>query len=534
MTSGSRHADTLFYGSVITMDRARPRAGGVAVKGEKILAVGDAAELHEFAGPGTRVVNLGSRTLAPGLHDAHVHLTGTGEELDHVQLYSAATLEEALARVRERAAQLGPDEWIRGAGFALHRWGLGTVGRREAAALEEAAGGRPVLLASQDHHSAWASREALRRAGVDADTSVQNGVIALDEDGEPSGLLLEEARDLLDHALPEATPAVMRRWLERAAKHLAAFGITTVHHMAAEPADYFRQLALAASEPGFDLRVWACIPHAQIEAAADIGLATGQGGQGFTLGGAKFFADGALGSRTAWMLEPYGQGANGGTNRGIAVDGPDVLAERVPLAVAAGLTPVTHAIGDAATRAVVDAYEASSAAWRAAGLRPRLEHAQHMHRDDVRRAGALGLVASMQPIHLTFDVDSIQAELGDRLERAYPMRSLLGAGAVLAFGSDTPVAPPDPFEGMRAAARRAAPSGRRLGTSEALGPDEALYAYTVGAAYAIGAEGRSGKLAPGYDGDLVVLSHDPTVSLDGLSAVATLKAGRFTHGEDAL
>lgn len=534
MSVGSRHADTLFYGSVITMDRARPRAGGVAVKGGTILAVGTAAQLHEFAGPGTRVVNLGSRTLAPGLHDAHVHLTGTGEELDHVQMYSAATLDEALARVRERAAQLGPDEWIRGAGFALHRWGLTTVGRREADALEAAAGGRPVLLASQDHHSAWASREALRRAGLTADTSVESGVIVLDEDGEPSGLLLEEARDLLDHALPQATPAVMRRWLQRAADHLASFGITTVHHMAAEPAAYFRQLALAASDPEFALRVWACIPHAQIEAAAEIGLATGQGGHGFTLGGAKFFADGALGSRTAWMLEPYGQGENRGSNRGMAVDGPDVLAERVPLAIEAGLTPVTHAIGDAATRAVVDAYEANSDAWRQAGLRPRLEHAQHMHPNDVSRAGAMGLVASMQPIHLTFDVDSIGTELGDRLERAYPMRSLAAAGAVLAFGSDTPVAPPDPFEGMRAAARRAAPSGRRLNLGEALGPDEALQAYTAGAAYAIGAEERSGKVAPGYDADLVVLSHDPTVSLDGLAAVATMKAGRFTHGADAL
>lgn len=530
MGSAGQHADTLFYGSVITMDASRPRAGAVAVRGQQILAVGSAAELHPFAGPATRVIHLEGRTLLPGFHDSHVHLTGTGEELDHVSLFSAATLDEALERVRQRAAELGPGEWIRGAGFALHRWGLQTVGANEAAALEDAAGGRPVLLVSQDHHSAWASRQAMRMAGVGAHTSVPGGVVALDDEGRPTGLLLEEARDLIDAALPEPGGETIRRWLERAASHFAALGVTTVHHMAAEPAGYFRQLATSASDPAYALRVWACIPHAHVEAAADIGLATGQGGQNFTVGGAKFFADGALGSRTAWMLEPYA----GSTNTGIVVDGPEVLAERVPLAIRAGLTPVVHAIGDAATRAVVDAYEATADAWRTAGLRPRLEHAQHMHPVDVRRAGALGLVASMQPIHLTFDVDSVTTELGDRLERAYPMRSLVQAGARLAFGSDSPVAPPDPFEGLRSAARRAAPSGRRLTPAESIGPDEALRAYTLGAAYAVRAEGRSGMLAPGFDADLVVLSHDPTVSLDGLAAVATMKGGRFTHGLQVL
>lgn len=530
MKVGPGYADVLFYGSVLTMDRQRPRAGAVAVRGAQVLAVGSAQELHSLAGPDTRVVNLGSRTLMPGLHDAHVHLTGTGEELEHVHLFGAATLEEALELIRQRAATLRSGDWIRGAGFALHRWGLSTVGRAEADALEEAAGGRPVLLASQDHHSAWVSRAALALAGVGAHTTVPNGVVGLDEDGEPSGLLLEGARDLVSAVVPAPDAATLRRWLARAAEHFAALGVTTVHHMAAEPEGYFRQLALAASEPAYPLRVWACIPHAQIEAAADIGVATGQGGRGFTIGGAKFFADGALGSRTAWMLEPYGESGN----RGMAVDGPDVLNERVPLAIEAGLTPVVHAIGDAATRAVVDAYEASAPAWRAAGLRPRLEHAQHMHADDVRRAGALGLVASMQPVHLTFDVESIGSELADRLERAYPTRSLTQAGAVLAFGSDSPVASPDPYQGLRAAARRSSNSGRRLTPAEALSPDEALHAYTRGAAYAVQAEERSGLLAPGYDADLVVLTHDPTVSLDGLAAVATMKAGRFTHGEDAV
>lgn len=524
------HADTIFYGSVLTMDAAKPREGGVAVRGSRIVALGGASDLHPLAGPHTRVINLGGHALMPGFHDAHVHLTGLGEELEQLDLSGSATFEEALAAVRVRAAELGEGEWVRGAGFALHRWGLATIGPAEQAALEEAAGGRPVLLRSQDHHAAWASKAALELAGVGPDTSVPEGVIVRGEAGEPTGLLLERATELVEAALPPPDRATIGRWLERAARRFASLGVTTVHHMAAEPASYYRELALAATDPAFPLRVWACVPHANIEEAAALGVATGQGGENFRVGGAKFFSDGALGSRTAWMLEPYAVG--GGT--GLAVDGPDVLAERVPLALEAGLTPVVHAIGDAATRVVVDAFEATADLWRAAGLRPRLEHAQHMHPDDVTRAGRLGIVASMQPVHLTFDVESIVESLGDRLERAYPMRSLAREGAVLAFGSDAPVASPDVFEGLRAAARRASPAGRRLTPSEAVAPDAALRAYTAGAAYAVGAEHRSGRLAPGFDADLVVLSHDPTVTLEGLRAVATMKAGRFTHGEEAL
>lgn len=530
VNSGVKYADTIFYGSVLTMNVSRPRAEAVAVRDDKILAVGNAAQLHDLAGPGTRIVNLNGHTLMPGFHDAHLHLTGMGEELGQLGLFDAATLDEALELISDRAMQLGPDEWVRGAGFALHRWGMSTIQASEADALERAAGGRPVLLVSQDHHSAWASRSALRFAGVTADTQVENGVVVLDENGEPSGLLLELAQNLVEDKLPEASPTEITRWLDHAADFMASLGVTTVHHMAAEPPHYFRQLALSASDPTYKLRVWACIPHANIESAARIGLATGQGGRNFTVGGAKFFADGALGSRTALMLQPY----LGSSNVGMAVDTEETLLERVPMAIAAGLTPVIHAIGDGATRAVVNAFAASEPQWRAAGLRPRLEHAQHMHPDDVRRFGALGLVASMQPIHLTFDVESIVDELSDRLEHAYPMRSLAKAGAVLAFGSDAPVAPPDPFTGLRTAARRISNRGTRLTQAEAVGPDEALYAYTRGAAYAIQAEDRSGMIAPGYDADLVVLSHDPLVSLDGLQAVATMKAGRFTHGDDAI
>jgi len=522
------HADALFLGSVLTMDPARPRAEGVAVRGGKIIALGSPGELHELAGPQTDVFELGGACLLPGFHDAHVHLTQHGLELSRLDLAPARAFDDTLRLLRQQAASLGEGDLLRATGMALNTWGLRTIGRAEAAALEEAVGGRPTLIESQDHHSAWASAALLERAGVGAGTpDPADGVVVRDEDGRPTGLMLEAARGLVAAAVPAPDREELRRALAAAGASLAAHGVTTVHHMAAEPAACFRELALAASDDAYPLRVWACLPHEQLEAAAEVGLATGQGGRSFQVGGAKFFADGALGSRTAWMLEPYA----GTADVGMAVDGPEVLAERVPLAARAGLAPVVHAIGDAAVRAVLDAFEAASGLLAAAGLRPRLEHAQHVHEDDVPRLGRLGVVASVQPIHLTFDAGAIRALLPDRLERAYPLRSLARAGARLAFGSDTPVASPDVPTGLRAACRRLGLDGERLNPAEAVSPDEALLAYTAGAAHAIGWEGRSGRLAEGYDADLVVLSHDPLVSLDGLEVVATVKGGAFTFGE---
>lgn len=524
-------AELAFVGTVLTMDPRRPQAGALAVAGGRILAVGDEAAVGAHIGPDTRVVELGTRVVLPGFHDAHVHLTQHGLELAQLDLADTRSLEEALARVRERAERTPAGGWLLGSGFALQRWGRTTLGRAEADALEEAAGEHPLLLRSQDHHSAWANRRALALAGVSATTpDPPNGRLVRDAHGEPTGLLLERALHLVWDVVPRPERSDLRAALAAAGSDLAARGVTTVHHMAYEPAAYWRELALAASDPAYPLRVWACVPHEDVEHAAALGVATGQGGDGFTVGGAKFFADGALGSRTAWMLEPYA----GGDDRGVAVDGPEVLGRRLPAALAAGLTPVVHAIGDAANRAVLDALEANAAGWRGLGLRPRIEHAQHLHPDDVARFGRLGVVASMQPIHLTFDVPSIRASLPDRASRAYPMRSLLAAGATLAFGSDTPVASPDVIAGLRAACRRRGPDGDALTPHEALSPEQALAAYTAGAAWAIGREGRSGAVRVGYDADLVVLSHDPRDELDGLEVRATLKAGTVTHGANLL
>jgi predicted amidohydrolase YtcJ len=524
------HADVILIpGLVRSMDLRRPEADAVAWAGGRILAVGGRSEVMAFAGPRTRVVEAPSLCLLPGFHDAHVHLTQHGLELEQVQLQDAPTLEEGLARVAAAAAAQPAGSWILGAGFALQRWGLTGLDRRD---LDRVAPQHPVLLRSQDHHSAWANSAALAFAGVDRHTpDPEHGSIVRDADGEPTGLLLELALQLIWSKRPELDLGQLVRALDAAAHDLAAKGVTTVHHMAAEPASYWRALAWRASQAhgAYPLRVWASIPHADLEHALAIGLAGGQGGDDFVIGGAKFFADGALGSRTAWMLDAYPEGGVG-----VAVDGPEVLRARFELAARAGLTPVTHAIGDAANRAVIEALEATAPVWRSARLRPRIEHVQHLHPDDVARIAKLGVIASMQPIHLTFDAPSIRALFAEHISRAYRMRELLDAGVPLAFGSDTPVASPDVIVGLRAAVTRLAHDGGILGGDQAIGIREALRAYTAGAAYAIGREGRSGELKAGYDADMVLLSHDPVAGLDGLEVVGTLKAGRPTFDPQGL
>lgn len=528
-------ADLIFHGSALTMDSAAPRATAVAVRAGRILAVGSSADVHAFAGPSTRTIELGSACLMPGFHDAHVHLAQHGFELSQLDLAPVRTFDGALQALRQHDSGLADGEWLLAAGFALNTWRIATVGDDEAAALEAAVGGRPALLESQDHHSSWVSRAVLRRAGLIDDQGRGTALadtegVARGASGNPTGLLLEGARRLLDAHVPAPDQRQLRQALADAGAHMASLGVTTVHHMAAEPAASARAIADAASQADYQLRVWSCIPHALIEEAAALGVATGQGGSNYQVGGAKFFVDGALGSRTAWMLEPY----TGTDGTGVIVDSPETLRERIPLGIRAGFVPVVHAIGDAATRATVAAFEASAAALTAAGMRPRLEHAQHMHPDDVAKAGALGIIASIQPLHLTFDARAVRDLLPDRVDRAFPTRSLARAGAVLAFGSDTPVAPPDVFAGLRAACRRLGNDDERLGASEVVSPDQALAAYTTGAAYAIGWEHRSGKLATGYDADLVVLSHDPLVSLDNLEVLATIKNGRFTFDRGEL
>ena len=518
-------SDLLFHnGIILTMNEAAPTAEALAVRGRRILAVGTEAEVRAAVGS-AEVVDLRGRCLLPGFHDSHVHLTQHGLELTQLNLQKAKTLEEGLELIKAQAQSLPKGEWLLGAGFLMSRWDVSELHRED---LDKVSPENPVLLRSQDHHSAWANSRALELSNITASTpNPKDGEVVKDKQGEPTGLLLEKALHLVWDKLPPPSAEVIREALQRGGDHLASLGITTVHHMAYEPAAYWRELALAASDAAFPVRVWACIDQESIEHAAAIGLATGQGGEFFQIGGAKFFADGALGSLTAHMLNAY----EGTDTTGVEVHGKEVLLERFPLAIKAGLVPVTHAIGDAANRAVLDALEATKNLWQPIGMRPRVEHVQHLHPDDLPRFAELGVTASMQPIHFKFDAKRTAELLGERIKTTHAWRTLQQHGTLLALGSDTPVATPDVLEGLETACTRRSEEGEVYGKDEALDVETALAGYTRNAARAIGWENRSGQLKPGYDADLCVLSSDPRKGFEGLEVTATLKAGGWTFGE---
>lgn len=507
-----------------TFSDRRPTAEALAIRSGKIQAIGTDAEVAGLGRRDTRIVDLQGAVVVPGFHDAHVHLTGYGLQLTRLDISEADSTREALELIRSAAG----DGWLRGAGFSAASWGADTL---TATALDEIWPDRPVFLRSRDFHAAWLNSRALQLLGISRDTpDPDGGRIARDAEGNPSGLLFEAAASQALARLPEPSRAELLGALDSAAARMATMGVTTVHHMAAEPASHWRALADRASSGNFPLRVWSCIPQEDLEAAGGIGLATGQGGNNFTVGGAKFFSDGALGSATAWMLDPY----EGNSDTGVAMLSPEVLRERIALAVDLGLVPVIHAIGDAAVHETLNALEACRDSWQSQGLRPRIEHVQHITREDVKRMGRLGVIASMQPIHLTFDAVHAPKLLGDRISQAYAFRQLLRAGTVLAFGSDAPVAPPGVISGLLAATGRRGQDGSEFVISERTTADEALYAYTRGAAQAISAEKRSGSLERGFDADLVVLSEDPLTHLDSVEVLRTIKDGRITYDSGAL
>lgn len=492
------------------------------VRAGRVMHAGTFEDTRALAAPDVEMLQAPGMTVTPGFHDAHVHLGYHGLERRQVALTDTQSLAEAAERIRCEAINQ-PDGWLQGSGFSVHRW----HDRPHRNALDAAVPGRAVLLRSQDHHAGLASSEALRLAGVtDTTDDPPGGRFERDDEGRLTGYLLESAVSVVADAIPSLSALEMREVLNEAALHFASMGVTTVHHMAYEPSDHARAIARAASDSAFGVRVWACIPQEHLEAARDAGIATGVGGDRFQVGGAKFFLDGAIGSMTAAMLAPYGP--NGGV--GDRMFEPEALHERVRFAVELGFTPVAHAIGDDAVRMLLDAYEATEQQWRAAGLTPRVEHAQHVHEEDVRRLGGMGLVASMQPMHLVFDVATVRALLADRTERAYPFRSLQAAGATLAFGSDTPVAPPDVWGSIAAAETHGAPGETPLNPRERIDRAAAVHAYTRGAAKAISWQHRSGHLDVHADADFVLWSSDPfDVHAPTPKVQATYLAGARTY-----
>ena len=526
----------LLNGNIHTMDPQQPHASAVAIAGDRFLAVGSDAEMRALLAPGGREVDLGGATVVPGFIDAHIHFLSYGLSLQEIDLSGAPTLSSALERVRRRAADTPHGQWLTGRGWDQSVWEGGFF--PTAAQLDAVAAEHPVFLARKCGHAAWVNSRALERVGITAHTEVaEGGEIVRGEDGQPTGILLEKAMDLAFPCLAEPSAEEAVAAVRQAQEVANRMGIVGVHTKEAAPSlRAFQQLRAGGD---LTLRTVAQIPVAELDSAIRLGLRTGFGDEFLRIGGVKVFSDGALGPRTAWMLAPYEGEPD---NLGIAVTGAEEMAEIVARATEAGLAVVTHAIGDSANRMVLDALEASRRAGRGLHLRHRIEHAQLLHADDIQRFVQLGVIASVQPIHATQDMRIADRYWGARSRYAYAFRSLWDSGAKLAFGSDAPVETPDVIQGIHAAVTRmradGSPGGDGWYPEERLTVAEAVWAYTVGAAYAGGTESSQGSIMPGKLADLVVLSQDiftihPMAILE-TDVEATIFGGAFVWGDSGV
>jgi predicted amidohydrolase YtcJ len=516
---------------VRTLDPARPLAEALAVRGEKVLAVGSRAEVLQAAGEGARVVDLGEATLVPGLTDAHGHLAGLGQALVGVDLEGTASLEEALARIAAAPQSAYQGEWLMGRGWDQNDWPTRTFpGRAE---LDARLPRVPVAMERVDGHALWVNGEALRRAGITRDTKdPAGGRILRGPDGEATGVLVDNAMNLVLAVLPAPTDAQREARLVAALKRCAEAGLTGVHDAGMTLADYrvLQRLDAAGQLP---LRVYAMADGVGPDRDAFLKLGP-QEGHMLTLRAVKFLLDGALGSRGAALHEPYSDEPG---HRGLLVMAPEEYEAHARAFMARGFQVATHAIGDRANTLVLDALSRAAAATNTRGLRHRVEHAQIMRLEDIERLGKGGFVASVQPTHATSDMPWAEQRVGrERLAGAYAWQRLRASGAPLALGSDFPVERPDVLAGLYAARTRQDAAGRPPGgwlPDQRLSGEQALQGFTTGAAYASFAEARRGQLKPGMDADFVALSVDPVdgpaAALVGASVRLTAAAGREVY-----
>jgi predicted amidohydrolase YtcJ len=509
----------------------------VGITGGRVAFAGSAIDLETRADPHTLRIELDADEVAiPGLTDAHLHLAEGGLALDRIDLTSSPSLDAGLGVIAAAHAALADgDAWLEGHGWHNDRWGVWPT----ADDLERVAPGRAVALWAHDHHALLVSKRALAIAGIGLDTSdPDGGIIRRDEAGAPTGVLHEAAARLVTNHVPAASAEQYEASIERLAHNLVRLGIVAVHDPGALSLQEGLGRAIAAyrvlDERGdLPIRVHASIRSEQLATAAGMEFRSGDplgppGGRA-RFGWLKLFADGTLASRTAALLEPIeteeGRPLPAGTERGIWLTPPEVVADFARRAAAAGIATQIHAIGDRSCRVSLDALEPT--AGRTA-LMPRLEHVQLLHPDDVPRFARLGIAASIQPVHVRADAPIARTLWGDRAEtRGYPMRSLIDSGAVVAFGTDAPVEPIDPWPGLSMAVTRVDgswPEGSApFGPDERVSLDQALRAACIAPAVTA-AETDRGRLVPGQRADLIVLqASDLSHPIEPGGALATAR-----------
>jgi len=495
----------LFNGRIHTMDTRQPIVEAVAICDGKFVAVGRHEEVLNLAGADVERIPLDGRTVVPGLIDSHIHFLQFALGLDRVDLEGVPSLAVCVEKVRERIERTERGGWIVGRGWNYNPWPEGRFPRKDD--LDPISPVHPVVLSSKDGHLLWVNSKALEAGGIDRNTSdPSGGEIERDASGEPTGLIKENAGGAIWKVVPLPSEQERLEALRSALPIAYSKGLTGLH--VPEGRDSWSAFQRLREEGALGLRVLMMIPAFGLDDAIGLGLRSGFGDAWLRIGPVKLFVDGALGGQTAAMIAPYEGDPD---NSGILTMTEEEFGEVVARASAAGINVAVHAIGDRATRMVLDAVEASQRIIRAHRLRPRIEHAQLLRACDFGRLAELGVIASMQPIHATSDWRMADRHWGKRGKWAYAWRSVLKAGGRLAFGSDCPVETLDPLKGIYAAVTRKEENGRPEGgwyPEQCLTVEEAVRAYTMGAAFAAGEEAIKGSIAMGKAADLVVLSED--------------------------
>jgi predicted amidohydrolase YtcJ len=523
---------------VWTVDPARPEAQAVAIAGDRIVSVGSTAEVDALRGPSTRVVDAGGRFLMPGFNDSHIHLMTGGAQLDSVDLKDAATPEAFRDRIAERVRTTPKGEWVLGGNWDEQAWANAPLPTRDL--IDAVTPDTPVFVNRYDEHMSLANSVALRLAGVTSKTpDPPGGVIVRDARGEPTGILKDAAQAYVFRVIPAPTTDRRARTVKRALGHMAALGVTSVQDMGPDPEDVDVYAALAAAGE-LTARIRAVPAEVGLAARLARGPVTAPSLPFLRVNGAKGFADGSLGSTTAYFFEPY---TDAPASRGLLADEMQPIEGMRARLVAidrSGQQLCIHAIGDRAISIVLDLFADVEAANGRRDRRPRIEHSQHVAPTDFDRYARLGVVAAVQPYHAIDDGKWAEKRIGpDRAKTTYAFRSFLDHKVRLAFGSDWPVAPLSPIEGMYAAVTRATLDGKRPSgwiPEQKVTAAEAIEAYTMGAAYAEFMEREKGSIAPGKLADLVLLSGDPTAiapeAIRNLTVRLTVVGGRVVYSRD--
>jgi len=520
-----RPADlVLRNGKIVTVDAAKPEAQAIAITGDTITALGSNQDIQRFVGPSTRVVDLNGALATPGFIDAHVHFTGVGDAAKNLKLSTAASWNDIVAMVGEAAKKAEPGEWILGRGWHQEKWSAVPSPNVEGFPLHEALSrvspNNPVWLTHASGHAGFANAVAMKMAEVTKTTAdPSGGKILRDANGDATGLFNERAQSIIGNALardlatrtPAKVEADLREVIDLASREALSKGLTSVHD-AGSPPSTIEVMKKVVDEGKLPLRVWMMMREDAGRLAADMPKyrMVNYGDKRFTVRATKRAIDGALGSRGAWMLEPY---ADLPSTSGFNTDSLDDVRMIAELAIANGYQMAIHAIGDRGNREVLNIYEDTFKKHpekNSKELRWRIEHAQHLSSADIPRFGRLGVIPSMEGIHCTSDAVFVLARLGPKRaeEGAYVWQKLMKSGATIANGTDAPVEDVDPIPNFYASVSRRLKDGATFFPDQRMSRMEALRSYTINAAFAGFEEDIKGTLAPGKLADITVFSKD--------------------------